>query len=290
MRWSTNPNPSDRSGCPPVGEQLWGEDHDGLGGPPLLEEGDGAAALAGELDHPLEAERDASLAEEGDDAELDRDEIGRPRVPAWIQEAEPEDLALAVEAVCFVLNRPVTLGELGGVLGRHPRAVEQAVEVLSGQLRERGLMLQRHRDEVQLVTRPQVAWAAQRALNPERPARLSRPALETLAIVAYRQPVTRAGIEAIRGVNCEAVLDSLERRGLVTEVGRTESPGHPRLFGTTLRFLQLVGLERIEQLPPLPEGVQMPDGEEAGWAVALSGGPPSRSESGEGRVESPEAP
>ncbi len=112
-------------------------------------------------------------------------------------------------------------------------------------------MLQRHGSDLQMVTRPETAWAVQRALQPERPTRLSRPALETLAIVAYRQPLTRAAIEAIRGVNCEAVLDSLERRGLVAEVDRQDTPGRPRLFGTTLRFLQIVGLERIEELPPL---------------------------------------
>jgi segregation and condensation protein B len=211
------------------------------------------------------------LEDEGDDAVLERDEIGRPRIPGWIGEAEPEDLALALEAVCFVLNRSVSLAELSAILGRPARAVGLAADALAAQLRGRGLMLQRHLDQVQLVTRPEVAWAAQRALNPERPARLSRPALETLAIVAYRQPVTRAGIEAIRGVNCEGVLDSLERRGLVAEVGRAETPGQPRLFATTLRFLQLVGLERIEQLPPLPEGVTLPDEQEQAWSAALDG-------------------
>ena len=239
---------------------------------------DEAAEVDAEMPSPAGAlgERGAEGEDEQLDegvGELDRDEIGRPRVPAWIEGAEAEDLALAVEAVCFVLNRPVSLGELGSILGRHQRAVEQAVEALAGQLRERGLMLQRHRDQLQLVTRPQVAWAAQRALNPERPGRLSRPALETLAIVAYRQPITRAGIEAIRGVNCEAVLESLERRGLVGEVARAESPGHPRLFGTTLRFLQLVGLERIEELPPLPDGFVLPGAEEGEWGVALGAGP-----------------
>jgi segregation and condensation protein B len=132
-------------------------------------------------------------------------------------------------------------------------------------------MLQRHRDQVQLVTRPETAWAVQRALNPERPARLSRPALETLAIVAYRQPVTRALIESIRGVNCEAVLESLERRGLIAEIGRASTPGQPRLFGTTLRFLQLVGLERIDQLPPLPGEIGLSDEQERAWSAALGG-------------------
>lgn len=213
--------------------------------------------------------------EDAAEAELERDDIGRPRVPSWVDDAEPEDLALAAEAVCFVLNRAVTIGELSAILGRSSRAAELAVEVLAYQLRGRGLMLQRHLDQVQLVTRPQVAWAAQRALNPERPARLSRPALETLAIVAYRQPVSRARVEQIRGVSCEAVLDGLERRGLISETGRAESPGHPRLFGTTLRFLQLVGLERIEQLPPLADGLALPAEQRQAWAEAFQGGSPA---------------
>ncbi|MBV8194954.1 MAG: SMC-Scp complex subunit ScpB, partial [Candidatus Dormibacteraeota bacterium] len=150
-----------------------------------------------------------------------------------------------------------TVSEAGELLGRTTRAVEDAAEALAVQLRGRGVMLQRHGHDLQLVTRPEVAWAVQRALNPERPARLSRAAMETLAIIAYRQPVTRAVIEAIRGVNCEAVLEHLEQRNLIAEVARQETPGRPRLFGTTLRFLQIVGLETIAQLPPMPEDLEL---------------------------------
>jgi len=193
------------------------------------------------------------------------DVFGRALVPCGTEEMEPEDLAVALEAVCFALNRAVTLAEAGGILGRSPAAVADAAEILAAQLRARGLMLQRHRDGVQLVTRPEVAWAVQRALNPERPSRLSRAAMETLAIVAYRQPITVAVLESIRGVNCEAVLEHLEHRGLVAEVGRQHGPGNPRLFGTTLRFLQIVGLERIDDLPKLPEGTVMPDLSDERW-------------------------
>jgi segregation and condensation protein B len=189
-------------------------------------------------------------------------------VPAEVADLAPEDLAPALAAVCFALNRPVTLGETAAILGRSQADVARAADHLATSLRGGGLMLQRHQDELQLVTRGEVAWAAQRALNPEKPGRLSRAALETLAIVAYRQPLTRAGIEAIRGVNCEAVLDSLERRGLIAEVGRQDTPGHPRLFATTLRFLQVVGLERIENLPPLPEGLAVPELPTADWDAA----------------------
>ena len=196
---------------------------------------------------------EAGAADDQETFELALDVFGRAVVPEDVTGAEPEDLAVSLEAVCFSLNRGVTLAEVASILGRSAAAVAEAAEVLAGQLRGRGLMLQRHEDQLQLVTRPETAWAVQRALQPEKPTRLSRPALETLAIVAYRQPLTRAGIEAIRGVNCEAVLDNLERRGLVAEVDRQETPGRPRLFGTTLRFLQIVGLERIDDLPPLAQ-------------------------------------
>ncbi len=188
------------------------------------------------------------------DDELIIDVFGRAEVPTATVDAEAEDLAVALEAVCFALNRPLTLNEAGELSGRSPHAISAAADALARQLRGRGLMLQRHQDAIQIVTRPEVAWAVQRALNPERPSRLSRPAMETLAIVAYRQPVTRAAIEAIRGVNCDAVLEHLEHRGLVAEIGRQETPGHPRLFGTTLRFLQIVGLERINDLPAIADG------------------------------------
>ena len=194
-----------------------------------------------------------------DELEVEIDVFGRAVVPPGTPDAEAEDLALPLEALCFALNRGLTTAEAAEILGVSPGAVARAASVLAESLRGHGLMLQRHGDELQLVTRPEVAWAVQRALNPERPSRLSRPAMETLAIVAYRQPVTRAVIEALRGVNCEAVLDHLEHRGLIAEVGRQQTPGHPRLFGTTLRFLQYVGLEDISQLPPLADGVAIAD-------------------------------
>jgi segregation and condensation protein B len=196
-------------------------------------------------------------SEDDETLELTLDVFGRAVVPEGMAGAEPEDLAVALEAVCFALNRPVTVAEVAAVLGCTPAAVAFAAEALATQLRSRGLMLQRHGHELQLVTRPETAWAVQRALQPERPTRLSRPALEALAIIAYRQPLTRAGVESIRGVNCEAVLESLERRGLIAEVDRQDTPGRPRLFSTTLRFLQIVGLERIDDLPQLGEAKAM---------------------------------
>jgi segregation and condensation protein B len=115
------------------------------------------------------------------------------------------------------------------------------------------LFLQRHQDQLQLVTDPAQADIVRRVLRPEYPSRLSPAAYETLAIIAYRQPLTRARIEEIRGVNCEAVLESLEEKGLIEETGRMDAPGMPRLFGTTMKFLQILGLSSLEELPPLPQ-------------------------------------
>ncbi|HVC42493.1 MAG TPA: SMC-Scp complex subunit ScpB [Candidatus Saccharimonadales bacterium] len=187
------------------------------------------------------------------------DIFGRATVPEATADAEPEDLAPALEALCFALGREVTIAEAAAILERSPAAVLRSAGVLAMDLRGRGLMLQRSEQSIQLVTRPEMAWAVQRALHPERPSRLSRAAMETLAIIAYRQPVTKAVIESIRGVDCEAVLEHLTERRLIAEVARQETPGHPRLFGTTLRFLQLVGLERIDDLPPMAESVVLPN-------------------------------
>ncbi len=193
----------------------------------------------------------SSVAEAVDsDPEADRgDAPGGPADPAGDEAAR----ARALEAVLFVRAEPMGLPELGRILAVPEGAVRAAAEDLADRLRGSGLMLQAHADALQLATRPEVAAVVERALHPELPGRLSRAAIETLAIIAYRQPVARAALEGIRGVNCDAVLSSLERRGLVEEVGRDPGPGRARLFGTTLRFLQVVGLERIEHLPPLAD-------------------------------------
>lgn len=231
-----------------------------------------------DIDEPPAAQDDAAVDDEADDS-VEVDVFGRAVVPRGADEMEPEDLAVALEALCFALNRPVSFAEAGGILGRSSQAVAQAADVLAEQLRGRGLMLQRHADQLQIVTRPEVAWAVHRALNPEKPTRLSRAAMETLAIIAYRQPLTRARLEAVRGVNCEAVLEHLEHRGLIEEVGRQPTPGNPRLFGTTLRFLQVVGLETIAGLPALPDGAELPDLEDGRWRAAETASAPDSPES-----------
>ena len=117
----------------------------------------------------------------------------------------------------------------------------------------RGVRLQRFNDKVQLVSAPAAAPFIETFLNLDNTTRLSTPALETLAVIAYRQPVTRAQIEAVRGVDCSGVLRSLMQRGLVAEVGRMEGIGRPILYGVTELFMQHFGLMGIEELPPLEE-------------------------------------
>jgi segregation and condensation protein B len=163
--------------------------------------------------------------------------------------SEASRLSAAVEAILFSSHRPLRVRELQQATEADRPAVEAALEALRESLAHRGLMLQRHHDEVHLATRPEVAGYVRRALRPEVAGRLSPAAYETLAIVAYQQPVTRARIEEIRGVNSDGVLANLELRDLVAEVGRGSGPGQPKLYGTTMRFLQMLGLESLDQLP-----------------------------------------
>jgi segregation and condensation protein B len=115
----------------------------------------------------------------------------------------------------------------------------------------RGIRLQRHQDWVRLVSAPENALYIDKMRGTQAGQRLSEAALETLALIAYRQPVTRPQIEAIRGVDCSGVVSTLLARGLVNEVGRLDTVGHPILYSTTLAFLQHFGLERPDQLPSL---------------------------------------
>src|SRR5213083_2798289 len=147
-------------------------------------------------------------------------------------------LAAALEAVLFTLNRPVTVLELQDILQSPLPDVEAAASALGESLAGRGLFLQRHQDQLQLVTDPAQADVVRRVLRPEYPSRLSPAAYETLAIIAYRQPLTRARIE---------------EKGLIEETGRLEAPGTPRLFGTTMKFLQILGLSSLDELPPPPQ-------------------------------------
>jgi segregation and condensation protein B len=159
------------------------------------------------------------------------------------------ELAQALEAILFSSNRALKLRELQQATETGAKEVQAALNELAAALAGRGLMLQRQGDLVQLVTRPEVASYVRRALRPEVTGKLSPAAYETLAIVAYQQPVTKSRIEEIRGVNCDSVVANLELRNLVVEVGRGSGPGQPKLYGTTMHFLQVLGLANLADLP-----------------------------------------
>jgi segregation and condensation protein B len=159
------------------------------------------------------------------------------------------ELAQALEAILFSSNRALRARELQQATESGAKELQAALDELQDALAGRGLMLQRQGDLVQLVTRPEVASYVRRALRPEVTGKLSPAAYETLAIVAYQQPVTKSRIEEIRGVNCDSVVANLELRNLVVEVGRGSGPGQPKLYGTTMRFLQVLGLSSLSDLP-----------------------------------------
>ena len=161
------------------------------------------------------------------------------------------NIPAALEALLFVSAESVAPSQLGLVLEVSTSAVEQGLEQLEQELQWRGLRLQRNNGRVQLTTSPDYAEIVERFLGLEATSRLSRAALETLAIVAYQQPVSRPQIEAIRGVSSDGVMKSLLGKGLVQEVGRAEGTGRPILYGTSSDFLQHFGLNSLTELPSL---------------------------------------
>jgi segregation and condensation protein B len=167
------------------------------------------------------------------------------------KERQEPSIKLLVESLLFVANEPVSVDRLAAVLEVSPGQVEQAISELNDEYAGRGLRLQQKKQRVQMVTAPEAADWIRRFLGLELTGKLSAAALETLAIIAYRQPVTRGDIEAVRGVNSDSVLRTLIHRGLVDEQGRLEQAGRPIIYGTTFEFLQEFGLSSLDQLPPL---------------------------------------
>jgi segregation and condensation protein B len=161
------------------------------------------------------------------------------------------DLEACLEVLLFVAAGPVAISQLAEALDRKPEEIELALKDLALGYAQRGaLAIQWHSGKVQLTSAPQMASLVEKFLGLEATSRLSRAALESLAIIAYRQPITRPGIEAIRGVSSDGVLKSLLSKGLIQEGGRADKPGRPILYETTSDFLQNFGLSRLDELPP----------------------------------------
>jgi segregation and condensation protein B len=156
-----------------------------------------------------------------------------------------------IESLLFIAGEPVTVTQLAHTLELAPDAVEAALDQLAAACRERGVRVQRQGENVQLVSAPEAAAAIERFLGIGPQPRPSAAALETLAIIAYRQPITRAQVEAIRGVDSSGVVRALLARDLIAEVGRLETVGRPILYATTPEFLRQFGLSSLEELPSL---------------------------------------
>jgi segregation and condensation protein B len=162
-------------------------------------------------------------------------------------------LSALLESLLFVADTPIEPLQVAKALDIKRQVVEEGLTRLDRLYREngRGLRLLERDDTFQLVTLPEAAPAIEIFLSLDLTTKLSGPALEALAVIAYRQPVTRAQVEAVRGVDCAGVLRSLLQRGLVEEIGRLDTVGRPILYGVTDLFMHHFGLTGMNELPPL---------------------------------------
>lgn len=158
-----------------------------------------------------------------------------------------------IEAILFVAGEAVLVGELARALEISVNELETALNELRDEydFAQRGFCLKRFGQHVQLATRALYSTDVVRLLQPVQKQSLSQAVMETLAVVAYRQPVTKAEVEQIRGVKCDYSIHSLVTKNLITEVGRKDTLGRPILYGTTEEFLSHFGLEALEDLPPM---------------------------------------
>jgi len=174
-----------------------------------------------------------------------------------VTDAQPKpsanELPWVLEALLFVAEEPQTLGALARAAGVSDGAARKALQRLAADYEARGLRVMEDGQKYQLVTAPEYAPYIDEMLGHGPGQRLSRAAVEVLTIIAYKQPCSRADVEAIRGVNSDKLVATLEVRGLIENVGVGEGPGKPKLYRTTMRFLEHFGISSPKDLPPLPE-------------------------------------
>jgi segregation and condensation protein B len=191
-----------------------------------------------------------------EDATVDSPQTVDDAAPPELEAAAPPELSgtvvgvVELEALLFVAERPLSRREIGTLCGLDREAVDALLGDLEVVLRGRGIRLVSVKEQVELATAPEAGAVIARYIGADG-GRLSAAALETLAIVAYRQPVTRGVIERIRGVDSDYVVRSLLHKRLVVEQGRADSPGRPILYGTGFEFMERFGLTSLEDLPPL---------------------------------------
>jgi segregation and condensation protein B len=162
------------------------------------------------------------------------------------------ELPWVLEALLFIADEPQPLGALARAAGVGEATARKALQQLSADYEARGLRLMEDGHRYQLVTAPRYAPYIDAFIGSGPAQRLTRAALETLTIIAYRQPCSRGEIEAIRGVNSDRLVTTLEQRGLIDAAGFGDTPGKPRLYRTTMKFLEHFGIQNPSELPPLP--------------------------------------
>ena len=167
-----------------------------------------------------------------------------------------KDLSIIIEALLFAAEDPPTISTLAKITNSSKDSVNKAIKTLQADAIKRGIRIQRDDIRVRLVTAPEATTYIEQLLGLERPNRLSKAALETIAIIAYQHPLTRSAIEAVRGVSCDAPLNTLRNRELIESVGQADTPGRPHLWATTTRFLDHFGLSHLNELPPLPNATE----------------------------------
>ena len=190
-----------------------------------------------------------------------------PADPTAAEDRPPLELTeVALEGLLFVAERPLTRREIATLAGVDRDTVDQRLGDLEVSLAERGIRLVLDADRVELASAPEAGAFVARYVGADA-IRLSPASLETLAIVAYRQPVTRAAIERIRGVDSDYTVRSLLHRRLIVELGRSDAPGRPFLYGTGFEFLERFGITSLADLPPLDVDVAARLAEEGGEPI-----------------------
>ncbi len=204
--------------------------------------------------------------------------VASPTVNEADASETPVQLSLAaqLESLLYVASEPATLNALAAALDATPGEIEAALEELSAQYQARGIRLQRLGNRVRLTTAPEMAERIQKFLGLEEVNRLSQAALETLAIIAYNQPITKPQLETIRGVNCDGVINTLLARNLVQELGRADTVGHPMRYGVSFDFLGYFGLRGVHELPPVEKLDALPIPHVAQETAAVSPTPDSQ--------------
>lgn len=175
-----------------------------------------------------------------------------------------EEMKRAVEAILFAAGESVEISRIGEALELTPKKAEKLLEELTEEFNSQnhGFKIMRYKDSYQFVTHKEYEEQIRRVMDLNRKKPLSQAAMEVLAVIAYNQPVTKAFVEQIRGVDCSGVIGSLTIKGLIEERGRLELPGRPLLYGTTENFLRCFNISSIEELPTIPQSDKEENSEE----------------------------